>query len=38
MPKSSVEEICQIAARKILGTTADERYTVGNNEINQLNI
>lgn len=38
MPKSSVEEICQIAARKIFGTTADERYTVGNNEINQLNI
>jgi hypothetical protein len=38
MPKSSVEEICQIAARKILGTTADERYPIGNNEINQLNI
>ena len=38
MPKSSVEEICQIAARKILGTIADERYQVGNNEINQLNI
>tara|TARA_R100001594_G_scaffold7741_1_gene20672 strand:+ start:274 stop:1203 length:930 start_codon:yes stop_codon:yes gene_type:complete len=37
MPKSSVEEICQITARKILGTTADERYPVGDAEINQLN-
>ena len=37
MPKSSVEEICQIAARKILGTTADERYPIGDAEINQLN-
>ena len=36
MPKSSVEEICQIAARKILGTTADERYMMGDNEIKQL--
>ena len=37
MPKSSVEEICQIAARKILGTIADERYQIGDAEINQLN-
>ena len=37
MPKSSIEEICQIAARKILGTTADERYPIGDAEINQLN-
>lgn len=37
LPKHSVEEVCQIAARKILGTTADERYPVGDAEIRQLN-
>ena len=36
LPKHSIEEVCQIAARKILGTTADERYTMGDNEIKQL--
>ena len=36
LPKHSIEEICQIAARKILGTTADERYQVGTSEIQQL--
>ena len=36
LPKHSMEEVCQIAARKILGTTADERYMMGDNEIKQL--
>lgn len=36
LPYHAKEEICQIAARKILGTTADERYSVGTSEIQQL--
>ena len=36
LPKHSREEVCQIAARKILGTVADERYQIGDNEIKQL--
>lgn len=36
LPQHSREEVCQIAARKILGTIADERYPVGDAEINQL--
>tara|TARA_R100001594_G_C4041911_1_gene263407 strand:- start:1223 stop:2146 length:924 start_codon:yes stop_codon:yes gene_type:complete len=36
LPYHSKEEICQIASRKILGTTADERYMMGDNEIKQL--
>jgi hypothetical protein len=30
------EEVCQIAARKILGTVADERMPAADNEIKQL--
>ena len=37
LPQHSREEVCLIAARKILGTTADERYPVGDSEINELN-
>ena len=37
LPQHSREEVCLIAARKILGTTADERYPVGDNEIKELN-
>ena len=37
LPQHSREEVCRIAARKILGTTADERYPVGDNEIKELN-
>ena len=36
LPMHSREEICQIASRKILGTTADERYQIGDVEIQQL--
>ena len=37
LPQHSREEVCLIAARKILGTIADERYPVGDAEIQQLN-
>lgn len=37
LPQHSREEVCLIAARKILGTTADERYPVGDKEIKELN-
>ena len=37
LPQHSREEVCLIAARKILGTTADERYPVGDSEIRELN-
>jgi hypothetical protein len=37
LPQHSREEVCQIAARKILGTIADERYPIGDAEIQQLN-
>jgi hypothetical protein len=36
VPIHSREEICQIAARKILGVTADERYPIEDAEIKQL--
>ena len=36
LPNHGREEVCQIAARKILGTTADERYSSGDIEIKQL--
>jgi hypothetical protein len=37
LPNHSREEVCQIAARRILGTIADERYQIGDAEIQQLN-
>jgi hypothetical protein len=37
LPQHSREEVCLIAARKILGTTADERYQIGDIETQQLN-
>lgn len=36
LPNHGREEVCQIAARKILGTVADERLPVALNEIRQL--
>lgn len=36
LPVHAREEVCQIAARKVLGTTADERLPVADNEIKQL--
>ena len=36
LPTHGREEACQIAARKIMGTTADERVTVADGEIKQL--
>ena len=36
LPVHAREEVCQIAARKILGTTADERLPIADNEIKQL--
>ena len=36
LPTHGREEVCQIAARKIMGTVADERYQIGDNEIKQL--
>ena len=36
LPTHGREEVCQIAARKILGTVADERYQIEDNELKQL--
>jgi len=36
LPVHGREEVCQIAARKIMGTVADERYPTGDTEIKQL--
>ena len=36
LPLHAREEVCQIAARKIMGTTADERVAVTDSEIKQL--
>ena len=36
LPIHGREEVCQIAARKIMGTVADERYPTGDTEIKQL--
>ena len=36
LPTHGREEVCQIAARKIMGTVADERIAVADNEIKQL--
>jgi hypothetical protein len=36
LPVHGREEVCQIAARKILGTVADERMPAADNEIKQL--
>ena len=36
LPIHGREEVCQIAARKIMGTVADERYPTGDVEIKQL--
>ena len=36
LPTHGREEVCQIAARKIMGTVADERMPAADNEIKQL--
>ena len=36
LPNHGREEVCQIAARKIMGTVADERMPAADNEIKQL--
>ena len=36
LPHHGREEVCQIAARKIMGTVADERQAAADNEIKQL--
>ena len=36
LPINGREEVCQVAARKIMGTVADERYQTGDIEVKQL--
>ncbi len=36
LPSHAREEVCQIAARKILSSFGDERYEASNMEVKQL--